>query len=69
MDMIENIQKRKDGTVQFQMDSDVVVIKFLIPLGFADLIQKSGYAHLIEHMIVQSNKNVPYLSGKAGNSI
>lgn len=56
MDMIENIQKQKDGTVRFQMDSDVVVIKFLIPLGFADLIQKSGYAHLIEHMIVQSNK-------------
>ncbi len=56
MDMIENIQKQEDGTVRFQMDSDVVVIKFLIPLGFADLIQKSGYAHLIEHMIVQSNK-------------
>lgn len=56
MDMIENIQKQRDGTVRFQMDSDVVVIKFLIPLGFADLIQKSGYAHLIEHMIVQSNK-------------
>lgn len=56
MDMIENIQKQEDGTVRFQMDLDVVVIKFLIPLGFADLIQKSGYAHLIEHMIVQSNK-------------
>lgn len=55
MDMIENI-RHEEGVIYFDLDSDVTVVKFVIPLGFADLIQKSGYAHLIEHMIIQANK-------------
>lgn len=55
MDMIENIRS-KDGITYFDMDSDITVVKFVIPLGFADMIQRSGYAHLIEHMIIQTNK-------------
>ena len=55
MYLIENIRDQ-DGIIYFDMDSDVTVVKFIIPLGFADMIQKSGYAHLIEHMIIQANK-------------
>lgn len=55
MDMMDNIRYQGD-IIYFDMNSDVTIVKFLIPLGFADLIQKSGYAHLIEHMIIQANK-------------
>lgn len=64
MDMIENI-RTKENITYFDMDSDITVVKFVIPLGFADLIQKSGYAHLIEHMIIQANKKyLTYLEKK-----
>lgn len=55
MDMTKNIRS-ENGITYFDLDSDITVVKFVIPLGFADLIQRSGYAHLIEHMIIQANK-------------
>lgn len=55
MDISGNI-RHQNGIIYFDMDSDVTVVKFVMPLGFVDLIQKNGYAHLIEHMVIQENK-------------
>ena len=41
MDMMDNIRYQGD-IIYFDMNSDVTVVKFVIPLGFADLIQKTA---------------------------
>ncbi|WFR56985.1 insulinase family protein [Anaerocolumna sp. AGMB13025] len=56
MDFFKSLYKISEYDYWFDLDSKTAVIKFMIPYGYLSDGENKGYAHLMEHMIIQENK-------------
>lgn len=60
MNIVDNISASKNLYIK-PIKSDITVVKYIFSAGYSNTEYTSGYAHLIEHMIIQVNKE--YLTG------
>ncbi|WP_251861394.1 insulinase family protein [Clostridium sp. Marseille-Q2269] len=52
---LNRLEKKSSNQYLYKIDEDVIVMKYLIPVGYKSKNISCGYAHLLEHMYINSN--------------